>query len=59
MEKVIKRYQGKLGIVTVTEYNELGNTDYGVKHSNEQIGTYWCKDKREAIVHAQFLAGKY
>ena len=58
MVEVIKMYTGKLGVVTVTRYVEAGETWYRVKH-DALVGANWTKDKREAIIEAQFLAGKY
>lgn len=59
MKEVIKKYPAKLGNVTVERFVENGEIEFRVKHSNENIGTYWSKSKQKAIAHAQFLAGKY
>lgn len=59
MATIIRQYEGKLGQVTVTRYEEGGNTEYRVAHTLEAISPSWFLDKRDAVVHAQFLAGKY
>lgn len=60
MVKVIRTYHGKLGVVTVTMYDEDGRTMYHVEHSYKPLCSHaWFIDRTEAIVHAQFLAGKY
>ena len=62
---VIKRYRAESGgEVTITEYiNEYalpnGKVEYCVEHSNKLISAAWFLDRYEAILHAQFLAGKY
>ena len=58
MKEIIKRYPAKSGEVTITKYEENGNIEYRVKHSN-QYSSVWYKDRTEAIKEAQFLAGKY
>ena len=59
-ENIIKRYQGKLGEVTITVYeDDQNNKEFRVAHSGIPEAGGWYKEKREAIVHAQFLAGKY
>lgn len=60
MKEVIREYTTAQGNkVTVTRYIENGNEDWQVQHSNKEISAYWCKDRRDAIMHAQFLAGRY
>ena len=60
MKEVIREYTTANGnTVTVTRYKEAGGEDWQVKHSNKEISAYWCKDRRSAMIHAQFLAGKY
>ena len=59
MTEVIVEYVGKLGMVTVTCYKENGETAYHVEHSNEAIPNSWWAKLRDAILHAQFLAGRY
>lgn len=61
MKTVIKTYVGKLGTITITEYNDNGDIEYRVKHDgiSHIIGTEWFDNKRDAIACAQFLAGKY
>ena len=52
--KPIKTYQAKTGIVTVTYFVE--DDEYNVRHINRMYGSYWTKDRTEAIKHAQFLS---
>ena len=59
MASVIKTYKARLGEVTVTAYTENGSTEYRVKHTLEAIETYWTRERKEAIAHAQFIAAKY
>ena len=58
MESIIRTYQARTGIVTITYYGDV--REYLVSHSNKALQAHhWYKDKTEAIRHAQFLAGKY
>lgn len=57
--ETIKVYEGKLGTVKVIRYTEEGKEEYQVTHSHEAISSSWHRSKRDAIVQAQFLAGKY
>lgn len=61
MKKEIRRYRGKLGEITVTEYSEGGSTEYRVMHHGITECRQWFADwqKSEAIAYAQFLASKY
>lgn len=62
MKREIRKYIGKLGEVTVTEYTEDGKVEYHVVHHGlNGCGCGWFKDwqKADAIAYAQFLAGKY
>lgn len=59
MVTIIRQYEGKLGQVTVARYEESGNTEYRVAHTLSSIAPSWFLDKRDAVIHAQFLAGKY
>lgn len=58
-EKTIRTYNGKYGTVTVSEVRENGHIEYHVTHTHPSISAYWSESKRDAILHAQFLAGKY
>ena len=59
MSELIRKYEGKLGEVTVHRYDEGGKTEYRVAHSHSSIAPSWFLEKRDAVIHAQFLAGKY
>lgn len=57
--EIIKVYQGKLGVVTIERYGGDGiQEEFRVAHS-AIVGPTWFDNKRDAIVHAQFLAGRY
>lgn len=58
-EKTIRTYEGKYGIVTVSEVKENEHIEYHVTHTHPSISAYWSVSKRDAILYAQFLAGKY
>ena len=54
--KAIKEY----GSVIVEAYTTEHETVYRVLHKGcEAISPSWFDNKREAIIHAQFLAAKY
>lgn len=61
MKREIRKYTGKLGEVTVTEYTENGKVEYHVVHHGIPYGKEWFNrwQKANAIAYAQFLAGKY
>ena len=60
MSKVIKSYSAKRGEVTVTEYIMGTHYEYHVKYSAySHLFSAWFNNKKDAIVHAQFVAGKY
>lgn len=57
--KEIRRYIGTFGEVKVVEYDETGKPEYYVVHGGIPGSATWYREKRDAIVHAQFLAAKY
>lgn len=60
MPQVIKKYNAKHGEVTITEYKVSNHSEYHVKYSAyPHIFSAWFNSKRDAIVHAQFVAGNY
>lgn len=55
----IKDYEGKLGHIAIDKYTDGGKVEYHVTHSNPNILNWWCKNKTDAMMHFQYLAGKY
>lgn len=59
MKEIIWKRMAKLGEVTITRYEENGILEYRVKLNHPSFSTTWFDSKRDAILYAQFLAGKY
>ena len=59
MEEIIKVYHARLGDVIIERYEEEGTEKFHVIHTHQGISNSWHDYKRDAIVRAQFLAGKY
>lgn len=61
MTNIVKTYQGKLGTVTITKYEDGAEINYCVRHTHPAISASWYNAKQwtNAVLHAQFLAGKY
>lgn len=61
MKELFKTYTTVNGnAVTVERYKEQDGEHWHVKHSDPRIENgYWSNNRRDAILYAQFLAGKY
>ena len=61
MKEIFRTYTTAHGAtVTVIKYTEADGEHWHVKHSNPYIESgYFSNNRRDAMIHAQFLVGKY